>query len=117
MQTGCGADAHDPKPSKVALAAAAVPIGEPAGAAFKKAIDIDPSYADSYYQYGLYLIGKATTTPDGKIVPPEGTADQFQKYLQMKPDGQFADAAKAMLQSMGQTVDTNFQKPGTKKKK
>jgi tetratricopeptide (TPR) repeat protein len=90
---------------------------EPAGAAFKKAIDIDPAYADSYYQYGLYLMGKATTTPDGKIVPPEGTAEQFQKYLQMKPDGSFADAAKAMLQSMGQTVDTSFQKPGTKKKK
>jgi tetratricopeptide (TPR) repeat protein len=31
---------------------------EPAGAAFKKAIDIDPNYADSYYQYGVYLIGK-----------------------------------------------------------
>ncbi len=90
---------------------------EPAGAAFKKAIDIDPAYADSYYQYGLYLMGKATTTPEGKIVPPEGTAEQFQKYLQMKPDGSFAEAAKAMLQSMGQTVDTNFQKPGTKKKK
>jgi len=90
---------------------------EPAGAAFKKAIDIDPSYADSYYQYGLYLIGKATTTPDGKIVPPDGTADQFQKYLAMRPDGQFADAAKAMLQSMGSTVDTSFSKPGAKKKK
>jgi tetratricopeptide (TPR) repeat protein len=36
---------------------------EPAGAAFKKAMDIDPNYADSYYQYGVYLIGKATTTP------------------------------------------------------
>ena len=88
---------------------------EPAGAAFKKAMDTDPNYADAYYQYGLYLIGKATTTPDGKIVPPEGTADQFQKYLQLKPDGPFADAAKAMLQSMGQTIDTSFDKPGRQK--
>lgn len=90
---------------------------EPAGAAFKKAIDIDPNYADSYYQYGVYLIGKATTTPDGKIVPPAGTAEMFQKYLQMKPDGSFADAAKAMLTSMGATVQTTFEKPGSKKKK
>ena len=93
---------------------------EPAGAAFKKAIDTDPNYADAYYQYGIYLIGKATTTPDGKIVPPEGTADAFQKYLQMRPDGQFAEPAKAMLQSMGSTVETNFDKrgkqPATKKK-
>jgi len=88
---------------------------EPAGAAFKKAMDIDPNYADSYYQYGLYLIGKATTTPDGKIQPPDGTAEMFQKYLAMKPDGQFADAAKAMLQSMGSSVETSFEKPGSKK--
>jgi tetratricopeptide (TPR) repeat protein len=88
---------------------------EPAGAAFKKAMDIDPNYADSYYQYGVYLIGKATTTPDGKILPPDGTAEMFQKYLAMKPDGQFADAAKAMLQSMGSTIETGFEKPGTKK--
>jgi tetratricopeptide (TPR) repeat protein len=88
---------------------------EPAGAAFKKAMDIDPNYADSYYQYGLYLIGKATTSPDGKILPPDGTGDMFQKYLAMKPDGQFADAAKAMLASMGSSVETNFEKPGGKK--
>jgi tetratricopeptide (TPR) repeat protein len=88
---------------------------EPAGAAFKKAMDIDPNYADSYYQYGVYLIGKATTTPEGKILPPDGTAEMFQKYLQMKPDGQFADAAKAMLQSMGTTIETGFEKPGNKK--
>jgi len=33
----------------------------------------------------------------------------------MKPDGQFADAAKAMLQSMGSSVETSFEKPGSKK--
>jgi hypothetical protein len=49
------------------------------------------------------------------VVPPDGTAEAFQKYLSMKPDGQFADAAKAMLASMGSTVETNFDKPGAKK--
>ena len=32
---------------------------EPAGEAFKKAIEADPNYADAQYQYGVYLISKA----------------------------------------------------------
>jgi tetratricopeptide (TPR) repeat protein len=88
---------------------------DPAGDAFKKALEIDPNYADAHYQYGIYLIGKATTTADGKITPPAGTADEFQKYLQLRPDGPFADSAKAMLATIGQTVETQFSKPGEKK--
>ena len=88
---------------------------EPAGQAFKKAIELDPNYPDAHYQYGIYLIGKATTTPDGKIVPPPGTAEEFQKYLQLAGNGQFADAAKAMLQSIGSSVETQFSAPGQKK--
>lgn len=89
---------------------------EPAGGMFKKAIEADPNYADAHYQYGIYLIGKATTTPDGKIVPPDGTKEEFQKYLELKPDGSNAEAAKAMLQSMGETLQTDYSKPGAKKK-
>jgi tetratricopeptide (TPR) repeat protein len=87
-----------------------------AGDAFKKALGIDPNYADAHYQYGIYLIGKATTTADGKITPPAGTAEEFQKYLELKPDGPFADSAKAMLQTIGQTVETQFKKQTPKKK-
>jgi tetratricopeptide (TPR) repeat protein len=87
---------------------------EPAGAMFKKAIEADPNYADAHYQYGIYLIGKATTTPDGKIVPPAGTKDEFEKYLELKPDGPNADAAKAMLTSMGETLQTDYSKSGKK---
>ncbi len=88
---------------------------EPAGAAFKKAIDADPNYAAAYYQYGIYLIGKAKTTPDGKIVPPDGTKEMFEKYLSLEPNGPNADAAKAMLQSIGSSIETEFAKPGAKK--
>jgi tetratricopeptide (TPR) repeat protein len=88
---------------------------EPAGDAFKKAIEVDPAYADAYYQLGLVMLAKATTAPDGKIVPPAGTEDQFQKYLSLQPTGPNADAAKAMLTSMGSSVETNFEKPGSKK--
>jgi len=89
---------------------------EPAGSMFKKAIEADPNYADAHYQYGIYLIGKATTTPDGKIVPPDGTKEEFQKYLELKPDGVNAEASKAMLQSLGETLQTDYSKPGAKKK-
>lgn len=95
------------------LGAVLVNIGqlEPAGEAFKKAIESDPNYADAQYQYGVYLISKATTTPDGKIVPPPGTKEAFQKYLQLKPDGPFADSAKGMLQSFEVGVQTEYKNP------
>lgn len=89
---------------------------EPAGAAFKKAIDADPNYADAQYQYGVYLISKATTTPDGKIVPPAGTREAFEKYLELKPNGPFAEGAKGMLATMESTVSTKYENPDAKKK-
>jgi tetratricopeptide (TPR) repeat protein len=97
---------------------------EPASIAFKKAIEADPNYADAHYQYGLYLFSKATITPDGKTVPVAGTAESFQKYLELKPDGPFAEAAKGMLQAAGSAVQTEYKNPnapaakkGTTKKK
>jgi tetratricopeptide (TPR) repeat protein len=90
---------------------------EPAGEAFKAAIDKDPNYADAQYQYGVYLISKATVGADGKVTPVPGTADAFQKYLQLKPDGPFADSAKSMLATLGATVDTSYKAAPTKKKK
>jgi len=89
---------------------------EPAGEAFKKAIEADPNYANAQYQYGVYLVSKATTTPDGKIVPPPGTKEAFEKYLQLDPSGPFADAAKGMLSSMETTVQTEYTNPDAKKK-
>jgi len=93
---------------------------DPAAAAFKKAIDLDPNYAEAYYQYGLSLIGKATID-NGKTVAPPGTAEAFQKYLDLAPTGPNADVAKAMMASMGATVQTNFSQqkgaPAQQKKK
>jgi len=86
--------------------------------AFKKAIDADPNYADAYYQIGLTLLGKASVAADGKITPVPGTAEAFQKYLQLAPTGPNADAAKSSLQAITGTVQTEFgNKPAPAAKK
>lgn len=84
---------------------------EPASIAFKKALEADPNYADAHYQYGLYLFSKATITADGKTVPVAGTAEAFQKYLELKPDGRDAEAAKGMLAAIGSQVSTEYKNP------
>lgn len=81
-------------------------------AAFDKCIAADPTKADAYYQKGVNLIGKATLQGD-KMVAPPGTAEAFQKYLELQPTGSYADVAKQMLTSIGASVETGF---GTKKK-
>ena len=83
-----------------------------ANAAFDKAIAADPARAEAYYQKGLNLLGKATLQGDKTVAPP-GTAEAFQKYLELSPTGPNAESAKALLASMGATVETSF---GTKKK-
>lgn len=84
---------------------------------FKKAIDADPNYADAHYQYGITMMAKAQVDASGKITPPDGTAEQFQKYLELKPDGPFAQSSKDMLTQLGAKVDTIYKAPSTKKKK
>ncbi len=90
---------------------------DPAGEAFKKAIEVDPNYADAQYQYGVFLLSKASITADGKVTPVPGTAEAFQKYLQLKPDGPFADSAKSMLGTLNATVDTTYKNPTAPAKK
>ena len=86
-----------------------------AGEAFKKAIELTPTYADAYYQYGVTLVGKAAIDKDGKVVPPQGTKEAFQKYLELAPNGQWAQSAKEMMSTMDMKVDTNFTDPNAKK--
>lgn len=81
-------------------------------AAFDKVIAADPTRADAYYWKGVNLIGKATLQGD-KMVAPAGTAEAFQKYLELQPTGTYADPAKQMLASIGASVETTY---GTKKK-
>lgn len=83
-------------------------------AAFDKAIQADPKRADAYYLKGQALIAKSTTKGD-KMIVPDGTAEAFQKYLELQPTGKYADVAKQMLAAIGAPVETTYGKSKSKK--
>jgi tetratricopeptide (TPR) repeat protein len=85
---------------------------EEAVVAFDKAIQADPAKAAAYYWKGVNMLAKATTKGD-KMVAPDGTAQAFNKYLELEPTGQYADAAKQMLAMIGAPVETTFGKAKT----
>jgi tetratricopeptide (TPR) repeat protein len=87
-----------------------------AGEAFKKAIALSPGYAPAQFQYGLYLLGKASIGADGKIQPPPGTVEVFKTYLTLEPTGPEADQAKGILASLDQAIETNYANPESRKK-
>ncbi len=89
---------------------------EPAVEAFKKALEADPNYADAHYQFGMALLGKATLTPEGKIVAPPGTREAFLKYLELKPTGPFAESAKGSLDMLEKSIETHYLSPEAQKK-
>jgi len=80
--------------------------------AFDKAIAADPNNADAYYWKGQALIGMAKMEGD-KMIAPQGTEEAFKKYLELKPDGPNAEAAKQTLALLGSKVETTY---GKKKK-
>ncbi len=84
--------------------------------AFDKVIAADPSKADAYYWKGVNMIGKATLKGD-KMVAPDGTAEAFNKYLELAPTGSYAQPAKDMLASIGASVETGFNKKKAATKK
>lgn len=84
--------------------------------AFDKCIAADPTRAEAYYQKGVNLLGKATLQGD-KMVAAPGTAEAFQKYLELQPTGGHSEEAKAMLASIGAPVETGFKKKPAPAKK
>lgn len=88
-----------------------------AAAAFDKAIAADPNKADAYYLKGTDLISLATADSSGKLSAPDGTAEAFQKYLELQPNGVHAEEAKQMLAALNATVESSYGKKGAPKKK
>ena len=82
--------------------------------AFDKSIAADPKNADAYYFKGSNLIALAKMDSNSKVIAPPGTAEAFQKYLELQPNGPHAADAKSMLALVGSTLETTY---GAKKKK
>ena len=94
--------------------------GQPDKAAeyFKKATDADPNYAEAWYQYGSLLMMQGKVDPKtGQQTYPPDTAVALKKYVELQPSGTHAQEANAMLQALGEKVQTNVTVPGAKKKK
>jgi tetratricopeptide (TPR) repeat protein len=87
--------------------------------AFKKATEADPKSANAWYQYGLTLSEKMTFTPEGKVTAPPEMIAALNKYLELEPQGKYAEGAKGLIQAAGQTVTTSVgaKKDATKKGK
>lgn len=74
-----------------------------------KAIAADPNNAIAYYLKGKALINKATLDPKTqKIIAPPGCLEAYQKYLELAPNGPFANDAKQVVQELGQTQQTSY---------
>jgi tetratricopeptide (TPR) repeat protein len=89
---------------------------EEASTALKKAMDLDPNNANAFYWYGMALLGKAGTKPDGTFDVVPGTIEAFQTYLKLQPNGQYAAAAQASIDQLKAAVPTEY-KAAPKKKK
>jgi tetratricopeptide (TPR) repeat protein len=80
-------------------------------AAADKAIAADPNKPVPYYLKGQALIQKATVDPKTqKIVAPPGTAEAYNKYLELAPNGPMAPEAKSVLAEIGEKVNTTYKK-------
>jgi cytochrome c-type biogenesis protein CcmH/NrfG len=78
-------------------------------AAADKAIAADPTRPIPYYLKGQALINKATVDPKTqKILAPPGTQEAYEKYLQLAPNGPFANDAKSVLAELNQTQSTSY---------
>ena len=86
---------------------------------FKKATDADPTYSEAWFQYGNGLMAQGKVdTKTGAVTYPPDTAPALKKYLDLTPNGPHAADATAMLQALGEKIETQVTIPqATKKKK
>ena len=84
-----------------------------ANQAFDKSIAADSTRAEAYYQKGVNLLAKATLGSDNKMIPAPGTIEALSRYLELAPEGKYAQSAKDLLASLGAAVQSSY---GTEKK-
>jgi tetratricopeptide (TPR) repeat protein len=77
--------------------------------AANEAIKVDPNDAILYYIKGQGLIQNATIDPKTqRIVLPDDCTAAYQKYLDLAPNGQFAQEVAGILQQAGQKVSSSY---------
>ena len=82
-------------------------------AAADEAIKIDPNQALLYYIKGQGLVQNATVDPKNPskiVLPPDCTA-AYQKYLELAPDGPYANEVASILQQAGEKVPPSYKAP------
>jgi len=91
---------------------------EAAGAAYRKAIDADPNFAEAQFQYAMYLSSKMPAPgPDGKVVAAPGMKGALEQYLRLEPSGPNAEAARNLLSVIGSSLQTTYENRSTSDKK
>jgi TonB family protein len=93
------------------LGATLVNSGNPEKSAeyFKKAVDLDPSYAEAWYRYGAILLRDGTVDEDtGQQVFPPDCKTALTRYLDLTPNGINAAKAKMMLEAMDAKVSQDY---------
>jgi tetratricopeptide (TPR) repeat protein len=77
--------------------------------AANKAIAADPNEADAYFIKGQALVTKSAVDPKtNKLTAPEGCVEAYQKFLAIAPNDPKVPQVKAVLASLGETIDTNY---------
>jgi tetratricopeptide (TPR) repeat protein len=82
----------------------------------RRAVGLNPNHADAWYMLGASLLASMETRQQGDktiFIAQPGTAEAFQKYLELVPNGRFANEAKAALQTLetlGSGVDNKYRR-------
>jgi TonB family protein len=83
-----------------------------ANAAYDDAIRADPSFSRPYYFKGLNLLSNSQTVRGQAEVPPEAVT-LFEKYLELSPDGPYADMCHKALDFISRDITTTYRRGET----
>lgn len=84
----------------------------------RKATEVDPDRADAHYLLGVCLLSTAESKIEAdeiKMLLKPGTRESFERYLELAPNGKFAEQAKANLQAIAATVPARVEVDKKKK--
>lgn len=78
-------------------------------AAADEAIKVDPNNAILYYIKGQGLVQNATVDPKTqRIVLPADCMAAYKKYLELAPDGPYANEVSGILQQAGEKISSSY---------